>query len=205
LSGTDLERATPNPSGPLQRAHTVVELDARQRADAIRSHYEQAWELLVAAYRARDWATLGYSSWDAYCSAEFGDKRLKLPTEVRRGIVASLREDNLSIRAIASALGASTNTVASDLEVSQTAAPDAVVGRDSKTYTPRREPRSQPRDVTPKLSLVEHLEHDVWRALNPQVHTLSPDDRDRLRRIANEIYAELDATEPTVIDAEVTE
>ena len=59
--------------------------------------------------------------------------------------------------------------------------------------------------MTPKLSLVEHLEHDVWRALNPQVHTLSPDDRDRLRRIANEIYAELDATEPTVIDAEVTE
>lgn len=58
---------------------------------------------------------LGYSSWDDYCTREFGTSRLKLPREDRAEHVASLRESGLSIRAIASATGSSKNTIKSDL------------------------------------------------------------------------------------------
>lgn len=63
----------------------------------------------------RVWLSLGYESWDAYTSTEFGATRLKLPREERQESVASLRESGLSIRAIASGLGISDQTVQRDL------------------------------------------------------------------------------------------
>ncbi|MGB8503256.1 MAG: hypothetical protein WCE29_13610, partial [Mycobacterium sp.] len=58
---------------------------------------------------------LGYANWDAYCEAEFGSLRVRLPREERRDVVCSLREAGLSIRAIASATGIDKNTVQTDL------------------------------------------------------------------------------------------
>jgi len=88
---------------------------ARQLTDRIRVAVEGTWQLIVEAYQSRAWAALGYSSWDDYCTREFGTSRLKLPREDRAEQVASLRESGLSIRAIASATGSSKNTVKSDL------------------------------------------------------------------------------------------
>lgn len=89
--------------------------EARQVTDRIRTALGVAWELVADAYRRRAWAALGFESWDAYTSAEFGAARLKLPREERQEVVASLRDAGLSIRAIAAATGHDAATVHRDL------------------------------------------------------------------------------------------
>src|SRR5690625_5120493 len=78
---------------------------ARQLTDRIRVAVEGTWQLIVEAYQSRAWAALGYSSWDDYCTREFGTSRLKLPREERTEQVSSLRAAGLSLRAIQSATG----------------------------------------------------------------------------------------------------
>ncbi|MGI8709712.1 MAG: hypothetical protein ACR2LA_01780 [Acidimicrobiales bacterium] len=90
----------------------------------IRDNLAEIAAAIPVAYSGRAWAVLGYSSWDAYCDAEFGEFRMRLPREERQDVVASLRESGLSIRAIASATGNSTNTVSKDLQVSQSETPE---------------------------------------------------------------------------------
>jgi len=89
--------------------------EARQVTDRIRTALGVAWELVADAYQRRAWAAMGYPSWDAYTSAEFGAARLRLPREERQEVVASLRDAGLSIRAIAAATGHGVNTVQRDL------------------------------------------------------------------------------------------
>lgn len=89
--------------------------EARQVTDRIRTALGVAWELVADAYQRRAWAAMGYGSWDAYTSAEFGAARLRLPREERREVVASLRDAGLSIRAIAAATGMDGRTVRRDL------------------------------------------------------------------------------------------
>lgn len=96
--------------------------DARQLTDRIKVSVEVAWDLITQAYSTRAWSALGYSTWDDYCTREFGSARLRLPREDRQEVVASLREQGLSIRAIAAATGNSKNTIADD--VSQIGTPD---------------------------------------------------------------------------------
>lgn len=98
--------------------------EARQITERIRTSLSIAWELVTEAYQRRAWTAMGYPSWDAYCSAEFGAARLKLPREERQEVVHSLREAGLSIRAIAAATGTARNTVRGDLEVGQVDPPD---------------------------------------------------------------------------------
>lgn len=74
------------------------------------------------------------------------------PAEVRRSIVAELRADGHSTRAIAAALGVSQPTVVADLKVSgdQGLSPD-VKGLDGKTYPARpKAPESAPEPQAPK-------------------------------------------------------
>lgn len=115
--------------------------EARALTDRIKIAVEGTWQLIREAYTSRTWAVLGYDTWDTYCTAEFGDTRLRLPREERQEVVASLRDSGLSTRAIASATAMSEATVRRDLFA--TASNDAVAnvtGVNGKTYTVTREP-----------------------------------------------------------------
>ncbi|MGF2946852.1 hypothetical protein [Mycobacterium sp. Lab-001] len=96
-------------SGDL--AIAIDSTEARALTDRIKVGVEAVWELVKQAYEQRAWLALGYSSWDDYCTREFGTTRLRLPREERAEVVASLRESGLSIRAIASATGLNKETV----------------------------------------------------------------------------------------------
>jgi DNA-binding NarL/FixJ family response regulator len=117
--------------------------EARSLTDRIKVGVEAVWELVSTAYQGRAWAALGYSSWDDYCTREFGSARIRLPREERQEVVASLRESGLSIRAIAAATGASVGTVQAVVAGVQnrTPAPEEaknvagrIVGTDGKSY-----------------------------------------------------------------------
>lgn len=116
--------------------------EARALTDRIKIAMEGTWQLVREAYTSRAWAALGYDNWDAYCTAEFGETRLKLPREERQEVVASLRDSGLSIRAIASAAGTGTRQVQEALrgQVYSETTPSQVLGTDGKTYTVTREP-----------------------------------------------------------------
>lgn len=124
----------------------LTQADARQLTDRIKVAVEGTWQLIQEAYVSRAWAALGYDTWDAYCSAEFGTSRLRLPREERQEVVASLRESGLSTRAIASATALSEATVRRDLSGASFDAPEPVpvTGMDGKSYAPIR-PASSPR------------------------------------------------------------
>lgn len=105
--------------------------DARTLTDRIKVGVEAVWELIVQAYQGGAHRALGYSSWDDYCTREFGTARIRLPKEDRREVVASLRDSGLSTRAIAAATGLDRKTVMADLEVGENGPPDV-----AKVYDP---------------------------------------------------------------------
>jgi hypothetical protein len=92
---------------------------ARDITDKIKAGVEAVWELITHAYTSRAWVALGYSSWDDYCTNEFGTSRIRLPREERAEKVLSLRESGLSLRAIESATGISRPTIIKDLKNTQ--------------------------------------------------------------------------------------
>lgn len=89
----------------------VTAEQARTLTDRIKVAVEGTWHLITEAYTSRAWAALGYSSWDDYCTREFGTSRLRLPREDRTETVGSLRDAGLSIPAIAAATGLGYGTV----------------------------------------------------------------------------------------------
>lgn len=123
---------------------------ARKLTDQIKADAEKVWDLITRAYTERAWEALNYPSWDDYCSNEFGSTRLRLPREEREAVVASLRDQGLSIRAIASAAGIDAKTVQTDLKsavgISHTSEPldveevAPVVGLDGKKHPRRKAP-----------------------------------------------------------------
>lgn len=129
---------------------TTVELSAnqaRELTDRIKVAVEATWELIKEAYQSSAWRSLGYPSWDDYCTREFGTSRIKLPREERQEVVSSMREIGMSTRAIASATGVSYGTAhaaikSGDQNRSPESEPSPVVGTDGKTYTPK--PRLAP-------------------------------------------------------------
>lgn len=104
---------------------------ARSLTDKIKVAVEGTWHLITEAYTSRAWSALGYSSWDDYCTREFGTSRLRLPREERAETVQSLREAGLSLRAIASATGDSKDTIARALSPVSNETPDP-----ESTYEP---------------------------------------------------------------------
>ncbi|MFF6781392.1 hypothetical protein [Streptomyces sp. NPDC012510] len=110
---------------------------ARALTDRIKVAVEGTWLLIQEAYTSRTWAALGYATWDAYCAAEFGTARLRLPREERQEVVASLRESGMSLRAISSATGISPATAMRDSRVSDET-PAVVLGTDGGTYAAAR-------------------------------------------------------------------
>lgn len=106
---------------------------ARTLTDQIKVALEGCWQLVTQAYLARAWAALGYSSWDDYCTREFGTARLRLPREERQEVVASMREAGMSIRAISSATNTGVATVHRQLAGVPNGTPESI-GVDGKSY-----------------------------------------------------------------------
>ena len=109
---------------------------ARELTDRIRVTLDGLWDLVIEAFNGRAHAALGYSSWDAYCNAEFGSNRIKLPREERRETVRSMREHGMSPGAIAAATGMGRTTVRRELDASgwPNGHPVETIGTDGKTY-----------------------------------------------------------------------
>lgn len=133
----------PAPSAVLSEA------EARALTDRIKASLKTTWQDIAEAYLKRADRVLGYSSWDAYALDEFGSSPLRVPLEDRPEIVRSLRSKEMSLRAIATALGVSERTVRRDLDEA-TAANAAVepiatvVGRDGRRQpAARRNPRPE--------------------------------------------------------------
>lgn len=89
--------------------------EARAITDRIKVGLAGTWELVKTAYTNRAWVSLGYDSWDDYCTAEFGNSRLRLPHDERGEVMASMRELGMSQRAISSGTGCSRNVVRKEL------------------------------------------------------------------------------------------
>lgn len=120
--------------------------DARNLTDKIKAGTAALWELIKEAYASRAWASLGYASWDDYCTQEFGTSRIRLPREERREVVSSMREIGMSTRAIASATGNSIGTIHAESRRCSnlnTSSPTPVTGTDGKTYEGRRTAKIQ--------------------------------------------------------------
>lgn len=128
--------------------------EARALTDRIKSASVAVWDLVTDAYETRAWAALGYATWEAYCAAEF-DAAPRLDRVERQAVVQSMRESNMSIRAIAAATGASKNTIESDIkQVSQIGTPapkpNALLAKVMANYGPRPTtppPSSDPDDT----------------------------------------------------------
>lgn len=95
--------------------HDATAEQARSLTDRIKVAVEGTWHLITEAYTSRAWAALGYTSWDDYCTREFGTSRLRLPREHRSEVVQSLSDSGLSLRAIEAATGISKPTIIKDL------------------------------------------------------------------------------------------
>ncbi len=186
----------------LASAAGMSATEARALTDRLRQSAEHTWDLVVEAYTGRAWAALGYGSWDAYCSAEFGSLRLRLPPEERAGITASLRDAGLSVRAIAAATGTSKSTVSRALSGVPNGTPEATVtGTDGKTYAATRPVQDDPPRwngrIHPFLEAIPLMAEQVLPALTESIRChgllepgwLDPDGTmldGRLRRMACE-------------------
>ena|SRR6266568_2275125 len=94
---------------------------AKERADAIRSGIDataaalqEVPRLVIEAYKADDWRTLGYESWQDYVSGEFGTSLLKLDKATRKTWTLSLKEAGMSTREIAPVTNVSQMQVSRD-------------------------------------------------------------------------------------------
>lgn len=120
--------------------------DARDKTDRLKTALGVSWELVIQLFLGRAWAALGHQSWDAYCSAEFGALRIRLPREERDEVIESLRDAGLSIRAIAATGVASKNTVGAVIAASGVPNGDtSTTGTDGKTYDAVNRAKAKPK------------------------------------------------------------
>lgn len=115
---------------------------ARELTDRIKAGSEALWELIKQAWVSGAHHALGYSSWDDYCTREFGSNRIRIPKAERPEEIASMRSLGMSTRAIATATGVSKDTVRREIATGANEPVD-VTGVNGKIYTPR--PASQPK------------------------------------------------------------
>jgi hypothetical protein len=84
--------------------------EARALTDKIKKGLQATWKDIQKAWDERADRLLGYSSWDAYCAAEFGSCYLRVPRDELPEIVRSM-SITMGVRPIAAALGVSRETV----------------------------------------------------------------------------------------------
>ena len=129
----------------------IDETEARSLLDELVEHVEMAREIARRLYQGRAWLALGYKSWDELCDAELRD-RLSIGRDQRPSLVASLRAEGLSTRAIAKATGVSPGTVRNDLSTGGQFLPTSVEGQDGKQY-PAARPGPSLADVNQDVEL----------------------------------------------------
>jgi len=167
--------------GHLPVATQATRQEAQARAEAIRTGMVAITTLpeqVKAAWSARDWAALGYPTWDAYVDGEFGENRLPMISrDQRRELVADLRGASMSTRAIAAVLRVDHKTVVNDAratgEISPVVPPTRVMGIDGRerpatrpqatpaswpTYPPRQMPAPAPAFSRPQPSVFDDPE-----------------------------------------------
>jgi hypothetical protein len=93
----------------------LTETDARAITDRIKSSMSDLMTLVVEAHIGRVWIALGYKSWPKYIKGEFQHAPLHFPAEERKAVVALLRGQGMSTRAIGAATGVSKDTVQREL------------------------------------------------------------------------------------------
>lgn len=135
--------------------------EARALVDSIRVDITDVGERISTAYLGRAWIALGYPDWDALCDAEFEGARLRVPREVRAGLVQSLSEAGLSTRSAAKVLGVSKGTIQNDLAAGAQNCPPAerapVVGQDGKRYAPTQPARPAVHVTTTEKTVEEFI------------------------------------------------
>lgn len=97
---------------------------------------------------------LDMASWEALCDSRGWTRRVALPRPERREVVERLRQEGMSTRAIAAAVGASKSTVSDDLaQLSDSGQlPESVTSLDGRTR-----PATRPEPV-------EVLTSEEWEA-----------------------------------------
>lgn len=176
---------------------TALETAARQRVDRIKTLVGAARADIIESFRQRDWIALGYESWDALCSAEFGTV-LRLSVEDRQRAVSELRGAEIPTRAIASALGVSDATVRRDAGATNVA-PAQVTGLDGKTY-PAIRPKADAPSPSPIEAIVEadpgvraaRLRHRFTKELLLPLHGLHLFDPVEMAEIAPDRLGDLE-------------
>lgn len=98
-----------------------AESAARDRADHIRKDLgrladdiAEMGDRIAAAYTAGDHQTLGYTSWPAYCRAEYGTEMMRLTASVRAAWTPALRSAGMATAEIAATFGVDRKTVQRD-------------------------------------------------------------------------------------------
>lgn len=135
---------------------TLNATDARVLIERIRVHATAALDAMTEAWHGRAWVALGYDSWDHLCKEEFVG--LQLPRDERQALHRDLRDEGMSMRAIAATTGAHFTTVANDLMGVENSTPDpptTITGIDGKSYQSKR-----PKESTTRLDQIRALAAD---------------------------------------------
>lgn len=121
-------------------------------ADRLEMSYEGIAPLILEAFRGLAWRALDYTSWQAYCEAEFtGPRMLRLPDS----IIDELAGEGMSSRSIAHALGRSKSDV--DRKMNKSARPLRIVSSDGKRRPARSESQSRRAHPAGKASVMKGM------------------------------------------------
>lgn len=120
-----------------------------EHIEAVVHHVDEYSRLVARAWHGRAWESLGYESWDEYCKAEI--PVIANVEENRRPVVAALRKEEMSIRAIASATGTGRGTIHRDISTVPSGTVGKITGVNGKTYTVKPKPAPEPPIVDAEL------------------------------------------------------
>ncbi len=186
---TTADRVTTREIADLMQI-TTTEAEARRLTTRIKlifgsmlDQHDKLVDLVEEAKATSAHVALGYRSWPAYVSAEFGELQARLGIEDRRVLVGALTATGLPTRTIAEVAGVDHSTVVRDQkQVVQDAPPvdRRVAGRDGKTYTAVQPERKPPR----RSPLPDSYRRATWelRKSIERLDKLHADDRFQTNR-----------------------
>lgn len=170
--------------------------EIRAGVDEVREWVDEYPEATVLAlWEARAWVEMGYDSWDALVAGEWS-RSIVLPRPERREVVGRLRQEGMSTRAIAAAVGVSHPTIQSDLKSTGKDLPDEITSLDGRTR-----PATQPaRVIEPEV-----LTSQQWMAREgyDRPDELAPRRRTEAEREALRAKSKADAIRQRNLDLNV--
>lgn len=169
---------------------TTTEAEARRLTSRIKlmfgsmlDQHDKLVELVEEAKATSAHVALGYPSWPAYVSAEFGELQARLGIDDRRVLVGALTATGLPTRTIAEVAGVDHSTVVRDQKQVVQDAPPAertITGRDGKSYMAVQPERKPPR----RSPLPDSYRRATWelRKSIERLEKLHADDRFQTNR-----------------------